>query len=281
MNDQILCRRLAAALAVLAVIITAASGWAQSRSAASERTDETEQAYARYYGDGLRHYAEGDFEAAVENLFRAYAIRPEASTMGLIVRSYDQMGFCDAANRQVAVYRLVHDDKPVPEIDRCQTTGGLVIECEGRAAPIRVDGQFEAACGQRLTLPVGEHALSSERIDGAHKVSVSAGQTATARLTLTPRPQRWEPHDPPRIGQLSDPAVDVERLGAAGMGYTVFQSADGLYRIFILPDAGASGGLIGVPVRPDVLRLCDSGQRFDPGSHRCRPIGGMQIQKME
>lgn len=238
--------------------------------------------YARYYGDGLRHFAEGDFAEAVEHLFRAYALEPEASTMGLIVASYDKMGFCDAAKRQLDVHRLVHPDAKAPSLDRCKATGTVAITCEGPEAPVTVDRQFQVACGQRVALPVGEHRLSAERIDAPEMVVVQKDQTANVALIFAPAPERWKSAaKPPAISKLPDANAKVARLEKGGLGYTVFQSRDGLYRVFIHPSAGDSGHLISLPLRPDVLRLCDSGDQFDRKSGQCVPVEGMQIQKME
>ncbi|QDG53223.1 hypothetical protein FIV42_21475 [Persicimonas caeni] len=271
MTNRTLQNSLAALVALVGCVI-GTSAFAQ----------ESEAAYARYYGDGLRHYAEGNFSAAVENLFRAYAVEPEASTMGLIVASYDKMGFCDAALRQIDVHRLVHPDTKIPTLQRCKSTGTVTLACEGPEAAVIVDRQFEVACGQEVTLPVGEHRLSAERSDGPKRVDVEKGRAKEIALKFSPAPTRWKAAvNSPSVSKLSDGSAKVARLERAGLGYTVFLSNDGLYRVYIHPSAGDAGHVFSLPMRPDVLRLCDSGEQFDRNASECVPISGMQIQKME
>ncbi len=279
MKYQILRRSfILGVLAVAMSVMSATAALAQPPARASAPQDAS--AYSRYYGDGLRHYAEGDFEAAVENLFRAYALRAKASTMRLIVDSYDKMGFCDAASRQLSVYRMVHPDAPIPKLSRCGTTGTLQVQCEGPQAAITVDHQFDVTCGERVALPTGEHRLTSPRAKAPVTVTLQKNQLASTTVALLPAPKRWKAARA-QVSKLGDIPINVARLGRAGPGYTVFQSPDGLYQIFIRPNAAGSGAVIPLPFRPDVLRLCDSGERFDTRAKRCVPVDGMQVQKME
>jgi hypothetical protein len=243
---------------------------------------QPDDAYARYYGDGLRHYAEGDFSQAVENLFRAYALESKASTLGLIVTSYDKMGFCDAATRQLSVHRMVHPDTTSPTLSNCASTGAVAISCKGPEAAVTVDRQFTVSCGQRIELSTGEHQLSAERVDSPRRVTVEEGETESVELVFSPAPTRWKTaSSEAKVSKLPDAAAQIDRLERGGLDYTVFQSQDGLYRIFIHPGSASSGGVLPLPLRPDVLRLCDSGESFDAKSHSCVPLQGMQIQKME
>lgn len=244
---------------------------------------ESSDAYARYYGDGLRHYAQGNFSQAVENLFRAYAIMPKASTLGLIVGSYDKLGFCDAAARQLDVHRLVHPDTEAPVLNRCNQTGILAIACEGPVAAITIDRRFEVACDQEVALPVGEHHLSAERVDAPKKVVVTKGERIEIVLKFTPAPKRWKSATGSAgVPKLPDSAANVARLeGEGGLGYTVFQTKEGLFRVFIHPGPTDPGQMISLPMRPDVLRLCDSGEQFDRKASQCVPVQGMQIQKIK
>jgi hypothetical protein len=243
---------------------------------------ESNDAYVRYYGDGLRHYAEGDFGAAVQNLFRAYALDSKPSTLGLIVTSYDKMGYCDAAERQLGVHRLVHPDAGSPELIHCSSTGTVEIACKGPEADVTVDRQFQVSCGQRIALPVGEHRLSAERVDSPRRFTVQAGRTARVELAFAPAPTRWNTASSrTQSSKEPDAVAQIDRLERGGLDYTVFESPDGLYRIFVHPGSAASGGVLPLQLRPDVLRLCDSGESFDPASSHCIPLQGMQIQKME
>jgi hypothetical protein len=94
-------------------------------------------------------------------------------------------------------------------------------------------------------------------------------------------PSRWRAADAPEVEQVADPPVTVERVGSPGRGYSVFLTADGIYRIFIHTPRVGAPAYIKLPFRPDVLRLCDSGESFDRQSRRCSPIKGMMIPKFE
>lgn len=263
--------------------ILAALAWVATLSLTSAPAmAESKDAYARYYGDGLRHYAEGDFGQAVENLFRAYALESKASTLGLIVTSYDKMGFCDAAKRQLGVHQLVHPEASSPELRQCASTGIVAITCKGPEADVTVDRQFHVSCGQRIALPTGEHQLSAERVDSPRHVVITEGQTEHVELVFSPAPTRWKTASSrTQVSKLSDASAQIDRLERSELDYTVFQSQDGLYRIFIHPGSSSAGGVLPLPLRPDVLRLCDSGESFDAKTSSCTPRQGMQIQKME
>jgi hypothetical protein len=261
---------LAAVVGLIVVSLTAAAA-----------TAEPDDAYARYYGDGLRHYAEGNFGEAVENLFRAYALQSKASTMGLIVTSYDRMGFCDAAERQLGVHQLVHPDAASPSLDNCAATGTVAIACTGPETGVTVDRQFQVSCGQRIALPIGEHQLSAERVDSPKLIEINAGETESVELVFTPAPTRWKTaQSSAEVSKLSDTSTQIDRLEHGDLDYTVFQSRDGLYRIFVHPGTAAGGGVLPLPIRPDVLRLCDSGESFDAKKSGCVPHQGMQIRKV-
>src|SRR5690554_7504216 len=74
--------------------------------AQSSRTSQSSEiAHADFYGNGLRSYTEGNYVEAIDHLFHAFALRPSAEVLRLIVRSYDFMGHCDAAQKQRVFFK--------------------------------------------------------------------------------------------------------------------------------------------------------------------------------
>lgn len=280
--------RRALTLLVFAVLVgSGALGYAQSDAADYEpvRSESPSQsnesaAYARSLGDGLRHYAEGRFGQAVEHLFRAYAMDSRARTLELIIDAYDQMGFCDAAGRQLDLYERDHAAQTVPTLDSCASTGELSIECSQSEATVRIDGRFEARCGQTVHLPVGEHRLSGTLVESTQTVKIEQGKAARIDLTIRPRVSRLS-QTRSTIGTGSEGSPRVDRLRGPAGDFTAYQSRDGLYHIFILPNSSGEAMFLPMSLRPEVLRLCDSGQRFDRDSRRCVEADGLQIKKME
>lgn len=276
-----------ALLVFAASAVSGAIGYAQSDEAIydpdwSENESQSHEsaAYAQSLGDGLRHHAEGRFDQAVEHLFRAYAMDSRAKTLRLIVDSYDQMGFCDAAARQIEIFERDHPDGQPPELERCASTGVLHIECSQPEATVRIDDHFDARCGRTLDLPVGEHRVSGALVESARTVGVEAGEASRVELTIRPRVARLS-----RAGTSVDTRTQssprVERLRGPAGDYPSYQAQDGLYHIFILPNSAGEAMFLPLGLRPEVLRLCDSDERFDRDRRRCLQADGLQIKKME
>lgn len=265
-------RQITIGLAAVGLWLSAAPAHAQSSPS-----------YAAYYGDGLRHYTEGRLSEAVEHLYRAYALRDEPATLSLIIRAYDEMGHCDAVERQLEIFALAHPEQKAPQARRCATTGQIELRCKGGQRPVRVDEHFEVACGKTVSVPVGERRLVGDFAQAPRQVSVSADQTVSVELVFSPAPKRWkQARGRASVDMVQDSQLArVDRLDGSANAYTVYQSPDGLYHIFIHQGGAGMGGVIPIQIRPEVLRLCDTGERYDQPSHSCVPVEEMQIQKME
>ena len=174
---------------------------------------------AANYGDGLRHYAEGRYNLALENLYRAYAEKPSANLMKLIIRSHDFMGHCSAVERQMLMFRESYPREDAPKPQLCATPGTLKIECSPHAQII-IDHMITADCGTELKLPPGTHRVHSTQLNEVAEFKVTAGQTTTATLQLNP--EKWMPNRSQNVPLLNDPQQ-----------YTVIKSADGLYEIWV------------------------------------------------
>lgn len=246
--------------------------------------------YAQYFGDGLREFGEGDYARSIHNLMRAYALDSRAETLALVVAAYDKMGFCDAASRQIEVFRAAHSGEDAPQLARCTQAGAVKLECVGVNGPmvsdrVRVDGQFEVRCGQNVALPPGEHVFRFAR-GGAPRsarqtVGVQANRKVSLRLESFAKPTRWSAAGGTEVAQLRDFPTHVERVTDAGFGYTVFLTQDGIYRVFVQSAPADPPAYFDLPFRPNILRLCDSGERFDNTSRQCLPVKGMKIPKFK
>jgi|GEM_PF-6012002 len=273
-------------------LVCAAPVWAQQAplpAPAAYPANTPDSSYAQYFGDGLRQFGEGNYGRAIPNLLRAYALDSKAETLSLVIASYDKMGFCDAAARQTQVFEAVHAGEDTPSPERCAQAGTVELECVGATGPLvgepaRVDGQFDVGCGQSLRLPVGEHEISvgqGRSKTSRRTVNVAEGTTVSLRLESFGEPQRWRAPGGADVRQLADFPVNVERVTDAGFGYTVFLTQDGIYRVFVQASPAQAPAFFDLPFRPNILRLCDSGERFDHSAHQCVPVKGMVVPKFK
>lgn len=202
--------------------------------------------YADLYGDGLRHYAEGRYDAALESLYRAYALKPSANLLRLIVRSHDFMGHCSAVERQLELFKDAYRADSAPKPQLCANPGTLKIACSTHTERVVVDHVIATTCGATLKLPEGTHKVIAPELNEARDFEVRAGQTSVAELQLNP--QKWFPNrakeGPPghftvlksadglyEIWLKSDLRDDPEMQGIQIPGFTILRGKDGLYDI--------------------------------------------------
>lgn len=172
--------------------------------------------YADHYGDGLRLYAEGRYDVALESLYRAYALKPSANLLKLIVRSHDFMGHCSAVERQLVMFRDTYPREDAPAAQLCANPGTLKIECSTHAGSVVIDHMITTSCGTAVKLPAGVHRVHSKALNEAREFVVTPGEVTTATLQLNP--EKWFPSR----GDQSDQGQ-----------FTVLKSADGLYEIWL------------------------------------------------
>lgn len=290
-KNQLLSRLFifAAAAVPLALATVAQAQNTPGPASIAAEASAQELSYAQYFGDGLREFGEGNYEKAIPNLLRAYALDSKAETLGFVIAAYDEMGFCDAASRQTEVFKAAHAGEDTPEPSRCAQAGTVELECVGvggllAGEPARVDGRFDVACGRTLRLPVGEHEFAvgqGETKNSRRRIRVLENKTVSLRLESFGEPKRWRAAGGPEVAQLSDLPAHVERVRDAEVGYTVFLTQDGIYRVFVQASPTQAPAFFDLPFRPNILRLCDSGERFDERSHQCVPVKGMMIQKFK
>lgn len=231
---------LVAALVVLWA--TASPVWAQSVSADEQPASERD--YGIYYGDGVRHLAEGRYDEAVDDLFRAYGLGPSAHVMELIIDSYDSMGHCDAARRQIGFFDARHGDEGEPQLDRCAQTGQLVIDCDAVGRRVQINRHRRARCGEVVEVPAGEdHRIAWSGARFGKPVSVAAGERR--HVKASPDDDEFTADDisvsrlPGLVGQVARlpghrrSTPDVPRLPSLGeSSYRVYETSDGIYQVW-------------------------------------------------
>lgn len=176
--------------------------------------------YSENYGDGLRLYAEGRYDTALESLYRAYALKPSANLLKLIIRSHDFMGHCSAVERQLELFSDAYRREDAPKPQLCVDPGTLKIECSTHSGTVVIDHMITTSCGASIKLPPGVHSVHSKALNEAKEYVVSAGTVTTATLQLNP--EKWFPN------RSSKP----EPSGS----FTVLKSSDGLYEIWLKSD---------------------------------------------
>lgn len=180
--------------------------------------------YAKYLGDGMRFYAEGSYTQAVENLYRAYALKADPNALKFIIRAYDLMGHCSAAQRQLEMFNVTHPGNLAPPLQQCLKPAMLHLECvPEQSAHVQISPQIRAQCGQSIALPPGEYKLASTEMEVIKTVRLSAGESLKVNLRITPK--KWTTarlEDEPRVSRVDQDAPP----------YIIIMSDDGLYQVF-------------------------------------------------
>jgi hypothetical protein len=99
----------------------------------------------------------------------------------LIIRAYDAMGHCDAAQRQRDFFQDAHPDQRAPRPNQCADAVRVRLDCQPVGTPVRIDRVISASCGQTIALPVGEHLFATVNQRQYVRHALTAGQS---RLSL-------------------------------------------------------------------------------------------------
>ena len=269
---------LTAILAAIAVLLGSSAVLAQDGSSAESTEGGT---YAEFYSQGMQAYVDGDYQTAVDYFYRAYGMDAKPVVARLIVRSFDFMGACNAADRQREFYRSEHPGQREVELQRCSNPAQVELECGQVDAPVKVDEVVSGRCGQTVALAPGRHVLTSPALDQPATIDVEAGESRTVSLAVDPKkwsprpggehPEKWRER---RARQSGD---DVDRKD-----FSVYQSRDGLYRVWVRYDLLKDPDMhSGSDDKPRVLRLCDVDQIYDDAEQNCVPLEPLQIEKVE
>jgi hypothetical protein len=266
-------------------LIVIAAAWmlatAGAADASAQSSEGAEESYSAFYSKGMQAYVDGDYEEAIDLFYRAYGMDAKPVVARLIVRSYDFMGACDAARRQQEFYSAEHPDGKNVALQQCSNPARVQIECGGVTAPVVIDEHIEAACGETVSLPAGSHVLHSPALDSPATVDVEAGEARAVSLAVDPK--KWAP----ATGDEHPRKWGVDRVGSPKDGvdnedFSVYQSRDGLYRVWVRYDLLKDPDMhSGDEDQPRVLRLCDVDQTYDDAEENCVPLEPLQIEKVE
>lgn len=178
--------------------------------------------WSKVFGEGMRAWAESDYEVALENLYQAYAIKPTAYNLGLIVRSHDFLGQCHAALKQRKEYKALYGERDQPVLQNCAAVGSLTVTCpEGyKKLEVWLNGHKAGYCGDVLTAVAGKVEVSVPHVQYVVDVEVDESRALVHEVAL--RVEEKRPH--------------VSKLLGTADRYTVFMTPDGLYQIWVLSD---------------------------------------------
>ncbi|MFU8803384.1 MAG: hypothetical protein ACNA8W_06220 [Bradymonadaceae bacterium] len=246
---------------------------------AAQQTSDTDAGlYASTYGEGLRHYVEGRYDQAVEMLFRAYALKPTPSTARLLVRSYDFMGHCGAASRQLEFFREAHPRDQGPTLQRCERPASLVIDCEPYGAPVHINRFIAGHCGATIAVAPGIQNIQRDGDKRAgRRVEVGADEVATISLGEMPGSAA-------RGKAPSAHAPDVSRLTSTEGSYRVIQSRDGLYQIWVRSDLGEDPDMFpldSLRFRPYVEIICADEGKPGADNETCVMLRELQQKRRD
>lgn len=228
---------------VIIMMVASSAAQAQQPNLTAEGRAPARQAvdpvYATYLGDGMRDYAEGRHDEAIAKLYRAYALRPDAQTLRMIVRAYDFMGHCSAYARQAALFTEAHPAAQTPAPQRCAQPATVTFACETAESPLRIDGTIEARCNTPIALAPGAHKVELIALHHTESFTARANQSETVKLRV--KPQKWSGSTHPRVPMIgTERGPNVPLLhDPYSQRYTVIMSRDGLYRIWMHQPASA------------------------------------------
>ena len=168
---------------------------AQAAAPAGEETGEVEQA-RKHFGQGLKLYKDGDFDAALVQFERAYAVKPNFKVLYNIAQCHFELHQYVEARDTLS--RYLKDGAGSIETERQSTVQNDLAELERRIAQltlkVNVTGATVYVDGKKagvtpLSLPIdvseGQRTISVETTDRGSKqriVRVAGGEAQTVSL---------------------------------------------------------------------------------------------------
>lgn len=226
---------------------------------------QEDELWARIFGDGMRAWAESDYDRALEMLYQSYAIKPTSYNLSLIVRSHDFLGECDAATRQRDEFKGLYTKVKSPRLQYCASSGTLIMECpESREGlRVRISGRERGLCGEAIVVPVGSHEVSVSDVGYAASVTIKKAKVhrhalASASSMAEGKEIKGRPH--------------VSKLLSTADRYTIFMTPDGLYQIWVLNDDPEL-------LHPYEGNLCTRSE--SEGKASCQPLTKSQRDELE
>ena len=223
-----------------------------------------EQLWSRTFGEGMRAWAESDYEVALEKLYQSYALKPTAYNLGLIIRSHDFLGQCHAAHNQRKEYAALYGERDRPVLQSCAVVSKLKVTCpEGYARlAVWLNGSKAGLCDEALVASArGEVEVSVPEVQYVARVNLGESEEVVHQVELKAQEKR------PHVSKL---------LGTADR-YTVFMTPDGLYQIWVLSDEALLEPYEG----SFCMRQEGAGKGSDSGKASCKPLTKKQRDELE
>jgi hypothetical protein len=198
------CRHIAVRVSLSLATLSPLAARAQADAPAGEEAGEVEQA-RKHFGQGLKLYKDGDFDAALVQFERAYAVKPNFKVLYNIAQCHFELHQYVEARDTLS--RYLKDGAGSIEAERQSTVQNDLAELERRIAhltlKVNVTGATVYVDGKKagvtpLSMPVdvneGQRTISVETTDRGSKqriVRVAGGEAQTVSLdfaTLAPSP---------------------------------------------------------------------------------------------
>lgn len=219
-------------------------------------------AWAQYFGDGMRMWAEGRYEEALTLLYRAHAISPTERTYAYIIRSHDFTGNCTAAEAQLEQMNTDYPGATAPPLQLCYNPATLSIQCEHPTNQILIDDKIHVSCDREVRLPGGVHDVYVPSVDFRKQVLLEDGKREVVKVKTTPK--KWSPASDSGHTRVPHVASDRDRI-------TVFMAEDGVYRVWV-----QENGPEMLPVHGGAI--CKGDAR---GNRTCTPMTPEQHSKIK
>ncbi len=230
--------------------------WGGASSVQAQQSDD-ERLWSSTFGEGMRAWADSDYERALTLLYQSYALKPSSYNLSLIVRSHDFLGECHSALRQKNEFIRLYGKDKQPRLQICDEVSTLMVECpEGYGAlEVWVRSKKLGVCGESLSLLPGTHEVSLPTVHYTVTLTLSESESLVHKVPLERQEKR------PHVSKL---------LGTADR-YTIFMTPDGLYQIWVLSEDEL--------LRPYEGNLCTREDK--KGKASCRPLTKEQRDELE
>ncbi len=148
-----------------------------------------EDVYADVFARGMGHWADGSYAQAVTQMSRAYALRPNPHALRMIVRAYDFMGHCNAAQAHLQMLREEFSDTSRVELQKCANPASVKLECSSPQLMLVIDDVISTRCGAQVALPAGRHRVAAPAAGWSREVVLARGESRV--LHMRPSPKKW------------------------------------------------------------------------------------------
>ncbi len=230
---------------VASILARPAAAWAESPTAAAPAADTTDTTDARqHFGDGLKLYKDGDFDAALVQFERAYAIKPNYKVLYNIAQTYFQLREYVEARDDMARYlkeggtaidpeRQAAASKDLADLEKRLAKVTLTVNVAG--ATVLVDGKKVGTTplSEPIAVSEGQRTISVEAPNrGARQRLIRVAGGENQALTLD-----FEEAPPPVLAKpISAPP---EPKASSGLGAGFWATAIGAVAL------GAGAGVTG------------------------------------